>query len=53
MIRFNGIHHLALATRDMDGTIRFWSMANRQVALTLIHDGGPVLHRGGERVWQE
>jgi catechol 2,3-dioxygenase-like lactoylglutathione lyase family enzyme len=24
MIRFNGIHHLAMATRDMDGTIRFW-----------------------------
>lgn len=24
MIKFNGIHHLAMATRDMDGTIRFW-----------------------------
>jgi len=24
MPRFRGIHHLALATRDMDATIRFW-----------------------------
>ncbi len=24
MFRFKGIHHLAMATRDMDGTIRFW-----------------------------
>lgn len=24
MIRFNGIHHLAMATGDMDRTIRFW-----------------------------
>jgi catechol 2,3-dioxygenase-like lactoylglutathione lyase family enzyme len=24
MIKFNGIHHLAMATKDMDGTIRFW-----------------------------
>ena len=24
MMKFRGIHHLAMATRDMDGTIRFW-----------------------------
>ena len=24
MIKFNGIHHLAMATKNMDGTIRFW-----------------------------
>ena len=24
MVKFGGIHHLALATRDMDKTIRFW-----------------------------
>jgi catechol 2,3-dioxygenase-like lactoylglutathione lyase family enzyme len=24
MINFSGIHHLAMATGDMDGTIRFW-----------------------------
>ncbi|MBI5639159.1 MAG: VOC family protein [Nitrospirae bacterium] len=24
MIKFNGINHLAMATGDMDGTIRFW-----------------------------
>jgi catechol 2,3-dioxygenase-like lactoylglutathione lyase family enzyme len=24
MIKFNGIHHLAMATKDMDGTIHFW-----------------------------
>jgi catechol 2,3-dioxygenase-like lactoylglutathione lyase family enzyme len=24
MVKFNGIHHLAMATKDMDGTIRFW-----------------------------
>ena len=24
MIKFSGIHHLAMATKDMDGTIRFW-----------------------------
>jgi catechol 2,3-dioxygenase-like lactoylglutathione lyase family enzyme len=24
MIKYNGINHLAMATRDMDGTIRFW-----------------------------
>lgn len=24
MIRYNGVNHLALATGDMDGTIRFW-----------------------------
>jgi catechol 2,3-dioxygenase-like lactoylglutathione lyase family enzyme len=24
MIKFNGIHHLAMTTKDMDGTIRFW-----------------------------
>ena len=24
MIKFNGINHLAMATRDMDQTIRFW-----------------------------
>jgi catechol 2,3-dioxygenase-like lactoylglutathione lyase family enzyme len=24
MIRFNGINHLAMATGDMDRTIRFW-----------------------------
>jgi len=24
MIKFNGINHLAMATRDMDSTIRFW-----------------------------
>jgi catechol 2,3-dioxygenase-like lactoylglutathione lyase family enzyme len=24
MVKFNGIHHLAMATQDMDGTIRFW-----------------------------
>lgn len=24
MKRFRGIHHLAMATRDMDGTIRYW-----------------------------
>lgn len=23
-MKFRGIHHLAMATRDMDGTIRFW-----------------------------
>jgi catechol 2,3-dioxygenase-like lactoylglutathione lyase family enzyme len=24
MVRYNGINHLAMATGDMDGTIRFW-----------------------------
>lgn len=24
MIKFSGIHHLAMVTRDMDATIRFW-----------------------------
>jgi len=24
MIKYSGINHLAMATRDMDGTIRFW-----------------------------
>ncbi len=24
MVRFNGVNHLAMATGDMDGTIRFW-----------------------------
>jgi len=24
MVRFNGVNHLAMATDDMDGTIRFW-----------------------------
>ena len=24
MIKYNGINHLAMATGDMDGTIRFW-----------------------------
>ena len=24
MIKFNGINHLAMATRDLDKTIRFW-----------------------------
>lgn len=24
MVRFKGIHHLAMATRDMNATIRFW-----------------------------
>ena len=24
MLRLKGIHHLAMATRDMEGTIRFW-----------------------------
>lgn len=24
MIRFNGVNHLAMATGDLDGTIRFW-----------------------------
>lgn len=24
MTKYRGIHHLAMATRDMDGTIRFW-----------------------------
>ena len=24
MVKFIGIHHLAMATKDMDGTIRFW-----------------------------
>ena len=45
----NGVSELAFAPGDKtlvsaswDGTIRFWSMANHQVALTLIHDGGPV-----------
>jgi len=31
-----------LVSTSDDGTIRFWSMANYQVALTLAHDGGPV-----------
>jgi len=31
-----------LVSTSWDGTIRFWSMANYQVALTLVHDGGPV-----------
>jgi len=24
MVKYNGINHLAMATRDMDTTIRFW-----------------------------
>ena len=31
-----------LVSTSADGTIRFWSVANRQVALTLVHDGGPI-----------
>jgi WD40 repeat protein len=31
-----------LVSTSWDGTIRFWSVANHQVALTLAHDGGPV-----------
>ena len=44
-----GVYGLAFAPDDKtlvstswDGTIRFWSVANHQVALTLAHDGGPV-----------
>ena len=43
------VHGLAFAPDDRtlvstswDGTIRFWSVANQQVALTLAHDGGVV-----------
>jgi WD40 repeat protein len=32
----------SLVSTSWDGTIRFWSLANHQVALTLAHDGGPV-----------
>ena len=45
----DGVFGLAFAPDDKtlvstswDGTIRFWSLANHQVALTLAHDGGPV-----------
>jgi WD40 repeat protein len=31
-----------LVSTSWDGTIRFWSLANHEVALTLAHDGGPV-----------
>jgi WD40 repeat protein len=31
-----------LVSASSDGTIRFWCLANNQVALTLTHDGGPV-----------
>jgi WD40 repeat protein len=31
-----------LVSTSYDGTIRFWSVANHQVALILAHDGGPV-----------
>jgi len=31
-----------LVSASADGTIRFWCMANNQVALTLTHDRGPV-----------
>ena len=31
-----------LVSTSPDGTIRFWSMANHRVALTLTHDRGPV-----------
>ena len=31
-----------LVSTSWDGTIKFWSLANCQVALTLAHDGGPV-----------
>ena len=24
VVRYTGVHHLAMATKDMDGTIRFW-----------------------------
>jgi WD40 repeat protein/predicted Ser/Thr protein kinase len=31
-----------LVSTSWDGTIRFWSVANHQVALTMAHDGGPM-----------
>ena len=31
-----------LVSASSDGTIRFWCLANNQVALTLTHDRGPV-----------
>jgi len=44
-----GVHGLAfppddktLVSTSWDGTIRFWSVASHQVALTLAHDGGVV-----------
>jgi WD40 repeat protein len=45
----DGVSGLAFARDDKtlvstssDGTIRFWSVANHQVALSLTHEGGPV-----------
>jgi WD40 repeat protein len=45
----DGVRGLAFAPDDKtvvstsnDGTILFWSIANRLVALTLTHDGGPL-----------
>jgi WD40 repeat protein len=32
----------SLVSTSWDGTIRFWSVANHQVALTLAHDGGTI-----------
>jgi WD40 repeat protein/serine/threonine protein kinase len=32
----------SLVSASWDGTVRFWHVANGQLALTLAHDGGPV-----------
>ncbi len=31
-----------LVSTSWDGTVKFWYVANQQLALTLAHDGGPV-----------
>ena len=42
MVTFQGIHHLALATRDMDETIRFW---RDLIGLRLVAGLGGRAHR--------
>lgn len=40
MIKFNGINHLAMATRDMDQTIRFWrDLLGMRLVAGLGHPG--------------
>ncbi len=40
MVRYNGINHLAMATRDMDQTIRFWrDLLGMRLVAGLGHPG--------------
>jgi catechol 2,3-dioxygenase-like lactoylglutathione lyase family enzyme len=44
MVRFNGVNHLAMATGDMDTTIRYWRdlLGMRLVAGTISFRSRPT-----------